>query len=266
MLPLVLVLILVAPTGRADQELDLIAVAAETDRLTEASYREMDARERRLIEVSTRVRRAAVPLCGDKLAPILGLQIISFRDIPFAFLTPAIRDFALGDGAFVTSVLADSAGARAGVLRGDRIVSIDDYLVENDWDVQTRRAAPGATSLRFAIERDSKRIDLDVPYEPGCYYQPFLAYSASWNAYASRGQRSIVVYSELVRASETDDELAEVLGHELGHIILAHDQHGPRWERMPTTSECTRPRSLATTPRPAHESGRGWRARRSGAW
>ena len=210
--------------------LDLIAVAAESDRLCEASFREMMARELRLIAVSTRVRRAAVGLCGEKVAPVLGLQIISFRDLPPEFITPAIRAFRIGEGAWVASVLPESAAARAGVTRGDHILAIDGAPVENDWDVQTRRAAAGATRLQFAIERNGERIQLDVPYDPGCYYQPFLSLSASWNAYASRGQRSIVIYSELVRASETDDELAMVIGHELGHIVLAHDSSEPRAE------------------------------------
>jgi Zn-dependent protease with chaperone function len=227
---LALTLALGARSAAAADALERVAVAAETDRLCEASFREMMARERRLIEVSTRVRRAAVDLCGEKLAPVLGLQIISARDLPPAFLTPAVRAYALGEGAYIASVLDDSAAARAGLLRGDRIVSIDDFLIESDWDVQTRRAAEGAPSLRFVVERGGKRIDLDVPYEPGCYYQPFLALSASWNAFADRKERSIVVYSELVRAAETDDELAMVIGHELGHILLGHERSKPRAE------------------------------------
>ena len=226
----VLALGLAAPVGQTAEELDLVAVAAVSDQLCEESFREMMARERRLIEVSTRVRRAAVSLCGEKLAPVFGLQIISVRDVPLEFITPAIRAFALGEGAYVAAVLDDSASARAGITRGDRIVSIDAFPVENAWDVQTRRAKAGAGSLRFVVEREGKRVDVDVPNEPGCYYQPFLALSPAWNAFASRGQRSIVVYSELVRASKTDDELAMVIGHELGHIILAHDSSAPRAE------------------------------------
>jgi len=216
--------------GSEVEPIDLIELAAETDRLCEASFVEMMARERRLIEVSTRVRRAAVPLCGDKLAPVLGLQIISDRDLPREFLNPAIRAFRLRDGALVASVLDGSAAARAGIRVGDTVVSIDGYEIETNWDVQTRRAPAGASSLRFVIERAGERVELDVPYEPGCYYQPFLALSASWNAYASGYQRSIVVFSELVRASETDDELAMVIGHELGHILLGHDRSKPSFE------------------------------------
>lgn len=212
-----------ATPASATDTLDLIAVAVETDRLCEASFREMSARGRRLIEVSTRVRLAAVDLCRGKVAPVLGLQVTSTRDLPAAFLTPAVRTVLRGEGAYVVSVLDDSAAKRAGILAGDRIVSIDGHLVETDWEVHTRRARAGSSSLRFSLERNGQSLEHDVPYEPGCYYQPFLALSSSWNAFANRRDNSIVVYSELVRAAETDDELAMVIGHELGHIVLAHD-------------------------------------------
>jgi hypothetical protein len=172
------------------------------------------------------------------------------RDVPPAFVTPAIRAFALAKAPSSLGPRRLRCGSGR-IVRGDRIVSIDAFAIENDWDVQTRRAASGATSLRFVVEREAQRRGR-AHHEPGCY-QPFLAFSASWNAFASR-ERSIVL-PELVRAAKTDDELA-MIGHELRHVVLAHDSSAPRAERMPTTSEPTPPPSPATIPQRAPGSGR----------
>lgn len=218
-------LLLVAAPLSAGESLDLVAVAFEADRLGEVSFREMLARERRLLEVSTRVRRGSVGLCGDKVAPILGLQVMSLRDLPPAYMTPAIRGFNVTEAVSVVSVLPDSASARAGLRTGDVLVSVDDFALENTFGLNTRRAKTGAATLRFLVERAGKRSSVDVAYEAGCYSEPLLALSSSWNALA--GGRRIVVYSELIREVKSDDELAVVVGHELAHIVLGHERSSP---------------------------------------
>jgi len=224
--------VLGSPTSaRADEELDLVAVSLETDRLAEASFQEMVARERRMIEVATRVRRASAELCHGAIAPILGVQVMSTPGLPAAYITPAIRNFGVDDKLRVIWVLPGSPAERAGLEPRDVITSVDGFEIEDDQDLNNRRAASGAKSLRFVIQRGDEKKVVDIPYEPGCYVQPMLGLSAWWNAYASRYQGRIVVFSELIREVKNDDELAAVIGHELGHIVLGHDQSAPNAEQ-----------------------------------
>jgi len=221
----------VAPdSARAGDELDLVAVSRETDRLAEASFQEMIARERRMIGVATRVRRASVELCGRAIAPILGLEVMTTRELPAAYVTSAIRNFGVEEKLRVIWVLPGSPAERGGLVAGDVIASVDGFKVETEQDLNNRRAASGATVLRFAIQRAGKDQELEVPYEPGCYVQPVLALSSQFNAYASREESRVVVFSELIREVKNDDELAAVIGHELGHIVLGHDKSAPNAE------------------------------------
>jgi len=229
---LLLAAVVIAPAAIAEpaQKLDLVAVSLETDRLAEASFQEMVARERRLIEVSTRVRRAGAELCRGHLAPILGLEVMRTRELPAAYIPSAIRHFGVTDKLRAVWVLPGSAAEQAGLAPGDEIVSVDGFQIDDEQDLNNRRAASGATSLHFAIKRGGETKELDVPYEPGCYVQPLLALSSWWNAFADRGEGRVVVFSELIREVKNDDELAAVVGHELGHVVLGHDKSAPNAE------------------------------------
>ena len=214
--------------AHADGELDPVAVSLETDRLSDESFVEMMARERRVIEISTRVRRAGAELCPDRIAPILGIQVISVRGLPAAHVNAAIRRYGASRDVSVAWVVPGSAAERAGLLPGDVIRSVDGFPIKLEHELNERRAVDGATSLRFAIERAGEKREIDVPYEPGCYVQPELVLNTSFNAAAQ--WRSVVVFSELVRAARNDDEIAAIVGHELGHKVLRHAESSPSAE------------------------------------
>ena len=214
-----------AAPAHADGELDPVAVSLETDRLSDESFVEMIARERRMIEISTRVRRAGVELCPNRIAPILGLQVISVDGLPLAYVNAAIRHYGASFDLSVVWVVPGSAAERAGLLPGDVIRSVDGYPIKLENALNERRAADGAKSLRFAIERAGEKREVDVPYEPGCYVQPELVLNTAWNA-AAVGRR-VVVFSELIRAAKNDDEIAAIVGHELGHKVLGHSGSSP---------------------------------------
>lgn len=217
------------PGARASEaSLDPVAVALETDRLADASFLEMLAREHRMIEIATRVRRSAVELCEGRLAPILGLQVTNVFAQPRAYINPAIRRFGASDDERVVWVVPGSAAERAGLESGDSIRTVDGFQIRTEADLNNRRAASGATSLRFAIERAGSPRTIDVPYEPGCYVQPVMKVSTTNNAGVA--WRSFVIYSELIRAATSDDEIAAVIGHELAHKILGHSESAPNAE------------------------------------
>ncbi len=79
----------------------MVAVAAEADRLGEAGFVQMLARERRVAEIAIRVRRAGVPLCGEHIAPILGLQVTTIEGMSFAHINAAIRLLGTSDDVHV---------------------------------------------------------------------------------------------------------------------------------------------------------------------
>lgn len=209
-----------AEPARADEPLDLVAVALEADQLSEASFTAMLARERRMIEISDRLRRAGVDMCGEEIAPILGLQVLRALELPWAYLNPAIRLYGVGADESVAWVAPGSAAERAGLAPRDVIKSVDGGAITGEVDLNDRRAAPGASSLRFAIERAGAPRTIEVPYEPGCSVQPMLGLSTENNALST--EHRVIVFSETIRDAGSDDEIAAIVGHELGHVVLGH--------------------------------------------
>src|SRR5690606_28875938 len=62
----------------------------------------------------------------------------------------------------IGGVLPDAPAAQAGFRKGDRIVAIDGRPVELWSEVaQAARSAPGRL-LRFGVERDGQRLDIEV--------------------------------------------------------------------------------------------------------
>ncbi len=202
-----LLLLSAAETGApAERELDLVEVSLETDRLATESLELMLERERRLISVSTRVRQASAALCRGEHAPILGVQLIRAPDLPAALIGPAARQHRLDDRLRVIWTLPGSPAERAGVQPGDAVVSLDGRGVEVESDLMEARAPAGATSLDFV---------------PGCYFEPALSFGGP-GASVNRFERRIVVTSGLLRQVESDDQLAFIIAHEIGHALLRH--------------------------------------------
>ena len=214
------VLLLRTDAARADEALDLVAVSLEADRLSEASFTAMLAREQRMIEISNRLRRAGVDICGEEVAPILGLQVLRALELPWAYVNPAIRLFGVGVDESIAWIAPGSAAERAGLAPRDVIRSVDGSAITSEVDLNDRRAAPGASSLRFGIERAGARRTLEVPYDPGCSVQPMLGLSSENNALST--EHHVIVFSETMRDAGSDDEIAAVVGHELGHVVLGH--------------------------------------------
>ncbi len=208
--------------GVAESDLDLRAVALATDRLATESLELMLERERRLIVVATRVRQASAELCQGEHAPVLGVQVMAAADLPWAHLAPAVRLFGVDDRLRVVWVLPEGPVARAGVRTGDAILAVDGRPVAVESELLETRALPGASALEFGLLRDGRELPVRIDYVPGCYFQPRLALGDVENASADRFEREIRVYSGLLRVVDSDDELAFVVAHEIGHAVLGH--------------------------------------------
>lgn len=119
-------------------------------------------------------------------------------------------------GALVAWV--DPDGPAAGALEaGDRIIEVDGRPVG-----ERRRAAPPQDGrrrvklIRRGQEREAtvfpERWPRQVTFVPVAYDEP--------NAFAMEG--TVGITTGLLHLLETDDQVAVVLGHELGHILLGH--------------------------------------------
>jgi hypothetical protein len=119
----------------------------------------------------------------------------------------------------VVVVWVDPDGPSAGALEvGDRIVEVDGTPVE-----ERRRARPPAVgTVRSArLFRDGREREVSVTAERWPRRVTFVPvpYEVP-NAFAVEG--AVAVTTGLLDMLASDDEIAAVVGHELGHIILRH--------------------------------------------
>jgi predicted Zn-dependent protease len=130
----------------------------------------------------------------------------------------------------VFSLAKDGPAARAGLRQGDKITSVNGETVP---------AMPGAMSIYMAkleaalarkgavligYTRNGERGMARVAPAPGCDYRVVFANSPMINA-ATDG-RSVTVMRGLVNLLTRDEELALVVGHEIGHNVLGHFARG----------------------------------------
>ncbi|WP_425404818.1 RIP metalloprotease RseP [Hwanghaeella sp.] len=116
----------------------------------EGGSREMTAAEQEVsFSHKSLGRRAAVVAAGPAANFIFAILVLAAL---FMFVgQPKPQDFAT---AGIGGVVEGSAAAEAGLIAGDRILSIDGAPIETFGDLQTAVVGSGGQALRFEIERD----------------------------------------------------------------------------------------------------------------
>jgi predicted Zn-dependent protease len=75
-------------------------------------------------------------------------------------------------------------------------------------------------AVPLAVERAGLRHELSVPPVKVCAYDVFLKTNSMINAFADG--KNITVMTGMMKFVQTDDELAEILGHEMAHNSAGH--------------------------------------------
>lgn len=182
----------------------------------------------RLATVGWRLRIAAAEACTT-YAGQTGIaidHISAYRQRDRAWVKNLIG---LSETPQIAAVAPDSPAARAGLLPGDELLSIDG----TDWrryldrasdreplsDVLERSLEGTADTepLTLLIGRGGRSTPITVSPQRLCAARFVLKTGEGLIAYSD--DDSIAVSSALVQFTMNDDELALVAGHELGHII-----------------------------------------------
>ena len=213
---------------------DADALRAEAIFQQEASLDRLRQQDGRVAAVSFRLNVANLDLCADK-ALLTGMVLHHALQYGLDIRPVAMRHFGLTGRPAVLTMAPDSPAARAGVKVGDSLVAIDgvDFADAADrldkgpptYDATSkaralldRALADGAGAL--TVERGGKRLSLTLSPVAGCAYEAQLTPSEDVSAWADG--RQVVITTAFVRYAATDDQLAVILGHELGHNVMKH--------------------------------------------
>jgi membrane-associated protease RseP (regulator of RpoE activity) len=172
----------------------------------------------RLAEVEGRIRRAAVPLCDNRVKRAWGLGVVRAATPEGA----AIVEKLVGTGEPTTIMTVEKGGAaeRAGAEPGDVIVAVDGVEVRGDrakLDTLVKEKSDGA---EFRMLRGGRTVTMRIAPDLACYHPVQIVPNDVANAMADGDK--IVVTTAMLDIAQTDSELALVITHELAHNLLGH--------------------------------------------
>lgn len=239
LLALAFVALLTACAGPTTQPvaIDKAAEEAEARLQRDLAFEGFLEDELRVKKVAQPILVAAVDLCKDKTRYDSGATFISAGSFGKDF-EPTVGQYLKisGNELGFLHVIPDSPADKAGLKRGDKLVSINGWSIPNTKDAAAelgKRAAewlktpsPLITVVsRTGSDNTSQTIQAIVTPVKACDFPAFLVMQESLNAFADG--KSIGIFRGMLRFAN-DNELALVIGHELAHNFMGHIEASQR--------------------------------------
>ncbi|WP_298917980.1 M48 family metallopeptidase [uncultured Algimonas sp.] len=174
------------------------------------------AHAERLMKVGRQVLRANAELC-PKTRRNIGVLVHSEDSYPKEMRIAARRELGATRDPSVMRVVAGGPAARAGVRPGD-VFLLDGRPADPRDKAFRERLDPAQVALD--IRRGDEDLTLTVQPETVCRSQLRLRPSTEINALADG--RNITVTTGMMDFTQSDDELALIVGHELAHNTMGH--------------------------------------------
>ncbi|MEA3002037.1 MAG: hypothetical protein QOH81_825 [Sphingomonadales bacterium] len=202
------------------------------------TLRQADAR---VAAIAYRLALAGRGLC-PALHPLTGLLFHHLAEYLPADRVLMTRLYGLDRGPGVLTVLAGSPAAQAGLKAGDVLLAVNGQAFPSpaaqiglrDADKWRPLAEAGEARLeealgrgpaRLRVLREGRELEVTLGSAPGCFGRVRLARNPKVNAFSNG--HDVIVTTAMLDYVRSDDELALVIGHELGHFILGHPpMHG----------------------------------------
>ena len=196
-------------------------MAADADILTK-----MATLQDRLYHVAAPLLINNADLCKSQARNLLGFTAKNRFSYPGEFNDAAHVVLGMNERLQVTGVLAGSGAAKAGLRRGDRLLSAGGKPLPTGPNASTMAGAvfgplvASQATLAMGVERDGASKQLSIPVTRACGYGIELGNADNVNAYAD--DKRVMVTRGLINFTQSDEELAYVLAHGMAHNILGH--------------------------------------------
>jgi Zn-dependent protease with chaperone function len=196
------------------------------------------AADLRVASVGFRIAVSGKRFCPNSY-PVTGLLLHHLAEYDAAGQRIQVDRHQIDRGPGVLAAVAASPAALAGLQAGDVLIAVnggsftDPRRIAKEADDDRRRRMIEAdealieTALRLGparlrLLRDGKEIETTLHAVAACPVRIRLAYSRQPTAFSNRGY--VIVTTRVLELIRSDDELAVVIGHELGHHVLDHEQ------------------------------------------
>ncbi len=196
-------------------------IAAAADALTKQS-----AMQDRLYRVAAPLLINNASICKAHARNLLGFTARNRYWYPGEYNEAAQVAFGMGERLQVTGVLAGSGAARAGLRRGDDLISAGGKTLPTGPNASSSAGAvfgplvAKQATLPMVIERDKENRELSVPVTRACGFLIELGNADNINSYADGGR--VMITRGMLHFAQSDAEVAVVLAKGMAHNILNH--------------------------------------------
>lgn len=207
--------------------------------LRKFSYDEATRRRQRLGQIAYNIRRSTgQELCNRKLLPDIGVDFMRINRLTVPKWkssydiyreehedAQAVYGHTTGE-IWIEGVYKNSAAAKAGLQKGDRLISVNGFAVPNEdnafVEIYKHLQQGGETlPVEIMVERGGKTLKFSFLPDMLCpYYVSVDENAPELNAYANGD--NIVVTARMMDYMQDDTALAFVLAHEMSHNVLGH--------------------------------------------
>jgi len=196
-------------------EIEPLDLKAEKRQQETSALQQFESDASTLLNVGWPVLTANADLC-PKTRPSIGVKTHKLSSYPKALRETAEEIFAADEKARIFHIADGSPAALAGFRRGDIIINAAGNpatLSGEDWEEDL---ADNMVNVR----RGEETLALKVTPVSACDYNLRLSQSTAINAFADG--RNITVTAGMMEFTQSDSELALIVGHELAHNTMGH--------------------------------------------
>lgn len=179
------------------------------------------AETERVMKVAYPLLKANTELC-PKTRMDAGYTVWSIKNIPSEYESVASSRYALGKAPKIQLVMAGSPAFKSGLKSGDTITAINGEKIQNTSDFDdVNEKFEKQQEITVGILRGDKALSIPVVRQPACDMDVvYQMGDSNVNAYADGD--NIYITRGMLRFTETDNELAIVIGHEAAHNVMLH--------------------------------------------
>jgi len=203
-----------ASTATRLPEISEPALRAESITQENTALTTQSAHSERLLTIGRQILLANAELC-PKTRRDMGVMIHTEANYPKELRIAARRELGATDRPSVFLVAPDSPASRAGIKPGDIFLMNGNPMGPDDLQDLME-----ADSIALTIKRSEREIEVTVEPDTVCHSRLRLRSSSAINAYANG--RHITVTTGMMDFTQSDEELALILGHELAHNTMGH--------------------------------------------
>ncbi|SFV12058.1 M48 family metallopeptidase [Pseudoduganella namucuonensis] len=192
----------------------------------QGSLKTMVALQDRLSRVSAPLLINNADLCRTQARNLLGFTAQNRYSYPGEYNEASVAVLGYGERLQVSSVLAGSGAARAGLRKGDNLMAVEGKQLPGGPEAEVQAAevlgplVGSRAALDVTIARTGNNQTLKVPVTRACAIRVNLGNSDNINSYAD-GSR-VLITRGMINFAQSDEAIAFVMAKDIAHNVLGH--------------------------------------------